>query len=437
MRETLEIVGDPSGRSGGPRLVLVDDACYRREAFERYRTISTGRGVETLGGEDCGGVLRGRAEGKPREGVRALFFCTVDTHVKTLAPVIRQFESYRALAPILEEGGARSAFEREGLRWENHGPSFAPFRWADVGICACDWGYEDRWFIAQCRKAGIPSVCLQEGTNVDFGPYPYRMEYADMVMVQGAYSLKYLNRKLAFMTGNPRYDAYAALARPQGEKVLINSNFLFNQGHDRGRAWVERVISAVESLGLDYFISAHPRDASDLTGLGPIVRSGAYSIFDQLRDCSMVVSRDSSIPHEALLCNRHAIYFNPFGEMERHLNEDDYGLIKKARDAERLCAAIQSCLGAPGPRESTGGGAVLEAYFGPLDGLAHARVANAIALAASLSQWELPGDGRRDALAVARWRTAIMRQGRRWIRPYPRLRSLWRWIKTTAHPPGH
>ncbi len=393
--------------------------------------------VESDSGSPEAGSFRSAPSNTSFDDVRLLVYCSVDTHVKTLAPVIRRFKHYRILAPVLEDGGVRAALDREKLCWEDHSAAPGAFRWANVGICACDWGYEERWFVAQCRSLGAPTLCLQEGTNVDFGPYPYRMEYADAVCLQGAYALKYLDRDLAFLTGNPRYDTYESIPAPPRETVLINSNFLFNQGHDRGRAWVDEVIAAVNDLGLDYFISVHPRDSSDLSGLENVAPSGAYAVADQLRDCSMVVSRDSSLPYEALLCNRHAIYFNPFDERERYLNEDEYGLIRKTHARKELTNAIRGCARLKGPREDEEHSTTLEAYFGPLDGEACHRVARAIATVALLDKDLLPRDARSDRAAVARMKTDFMRWARPRVKEYPRLRAAWRRVRTSVHPPRY
>lgn len=435
LRTSLHIRGT-IGPGPAPQLVLVDQAPYRRRLFERYRSIDLDATVDAVG--DAGDPLLRAADPLPFDpDVRVVVFCTTDTLVRTLAPVIRHFRDVRILAPILEDAGVRAALERENLPYREHSGSLEDFHWAEVGLTAYDAGYEDRWFVAQCRNAGIPSVCLQEGTNVDFGPYPYRMEWADAVLLQGAYSLKYLDRDLALLTGNPRYDEYRPLPAASDEKVLINSNFLFNAGHEHARRWIEDVVAVVESAGLPYFVSVHPRDATDLTGIEPVVHSSAYSIQEQLAECTLVISRDSSIPHEALLSDRLAIYYNPHNEHERHLNEDDYGLIRKAYDREQLAAALQDCRSAPSPYANEDSLAVLHAYFGPLDGNSHRRVAAAVSCVARAPAGSLPADARRESASIAEWKTRFMRWGRPVVKPYPKLRALWRRVKTLAHPPRY
>ena len=438
LRAPLHIRGTIGPSDAGAQLVLVDDAPCRQRLFARYRDLILDDGI-ALADVDGDSVLANASNLPLNEDAKVVVFCTTDTFVKSLAPVIRHFKNVRVLAPTFEEAGVRAALEREGLRWEEHGASLEPFEWADVGLTACDSDYEDRWFVAQCRAAGIPSVCLQEGTNVDFGPYPYRMEWADVALLQGAYSLKYLNRRLALLTGNPRYDAYGALPPAPEEKVLINCNFIFNAGHEHARGWMEDVIAEVEAAGLPYFVSVHPRDATDLTGIEPIVRSSAYSINEQLAQCSLVISRDSCIPYEALLSDRLAIYYNPHGEHERHLNEDDYGLIRKAYSRDELAAAIRDCRNGARPYATSDGRGVLEAYFGPLDGNAHRRAATAVlavaVLAAAAADRSLiPNDARRESLLKAQWKTQFMKWGRPRVKAFPWLRALWRWIKTHAHP---
>ena len=65
----------------------------------------------------------------------------------------------------------------------------------------------------------------------------------------------------------------------------------------------------------------------------------------------IIASRDSSLPYEALLLNRHAIYFDPFDEKELTLREDDTGLIEKCFSYEELTACLKSSKKKPAPAD--------------------------------------------------------------------------------------
>jgi len=190
----------------------------------------------------------------------------------------------------------------------------------------------------------VPTLSLQEAVNVDFDGSPQRMRWADSVCLSGPQALRYLAREVSFLTGNPRFDGYTPMPPPTNTLVLINCNFILGIGGERGPAWMDQVVGAVRGLGLDYRITKHPRDDTDLSNYSNVTPSGAYKVRDQLAVCSVLVSRDSSLPYEALLTGRPVIYFDPFHEKERTLREDDSGLIQKCDTIEGLCDALHAAI---------------------------------------------------------------------------------------------
>lgn len=324
----------------------------------------------------------------------------------------------------------REALEKEGISYEIHRGDSKMFREADVVLMGIDWGMEERVFIHHCRRHGLPVACLQESTNVDFEGPPHRMQWADYALIQGMHATGYLDRRWYFLTGNPRFDTYAPAPPPSAPQVLINCNFTFGLGVDWGRSWVDQVVELAKELSLPYAITVHPRDETDLSGLENVLPSNAYKVGDQLAASTILVSRDSSLPYEALLMNRHAVYYNPFHEKERCLQEDESGLIHKCDTLDGLRSALERLRTLPLPMEAASDMDVAYRHlFTAVDGQSHQRVLDALAIiAAHHAEWN-PDEYRVEPYWKAKWNMTLQQIIRPRLRRIPVARGMWRWGK--------
>lgn len=337
---------------GQPAVVLLDDRNYEAELFASIaREVDSGPGVECVP-SDTGPAFRVRhpeALATDRQiDAHVLFFAATDTDVRTLAPVARRCRGATFLVHHDQDESAARALEAEGFDFEPNRPGNC-LAHADAALLASDWSVPRREFIRRCRAMHIPTLCLQEAVNVDFDGPPFRMRWADAVCVSGPHALQYLHRDLSFLTGNPRFDGYAEAPPPARPRVLINCNFILGLGGERGPAWMKVVLEVVNELNLDYRISKHPRDDTDLAGIDNVLPSGAYKVADQLAACSVLISRDSSLPYEAMLMGRRVVYFDPFHEKERTLREDESGWVRKTDSKESLRDALREALDASHP----------------------------------------------------------------------------------------
>ncbi len=305
-----------------------------------------------------------------------LFFATDDTHVNTMLRIANHCPSHTFVVHATLDLHARSALDEAGVDYVIHTADMVEFAHADIALMGNDVGWEERLFILRCREKAIPTVSLQEATNVDFDGWPWRMQWVDVTFIQGVYALKRHSRQLMFLTGNPRFDDIQLNPLPEEPRVLINCNFTFGIGVDWGRAWVEQVIVVAKSLGLEYAVTVHPRDETDLSGIEHVLPSNAFKVHEQLAESSVLISRDSSLPYEAAMMGRNVIYYNSFNEPEYWLNNDDTGLIQQCYTPEDLkqvlSDTLQSAIRVEGKEQA------LSAVFTGVDGLNHARVAQAI-----------------------------------------------------------
>jgi hypothetical protein len=140
------------------------------------------------------------------------------------------------------------------------------------------------------------------------------MRWADVALVQGAGSVLSLNRDSIYLTGNPRYQSLSLAPRPPAPKAFVNCNFTYGVFEDWRDRWLGDVVEALEGLGIDYLISQHPRDRADLSHFSNVQPSNASVVHEQLRECSIVISRFSSVMHEGVCTGRAVVYYNPMGE---------------------------------------------------------------------------------------------------------------------------
>lgn len=243
-----------------------------------------------------------------------------------------------------------------------------------VVVFAVDWGPAYWDIIDECRANDVPTMCLQEGC-LDFGPSMQRMEFVDYPILQGPRPMEYIRQDSFFLAGNPRFDTIQPLPLRERPLVLVNCNFTYDVFEEARDAWVGDVVDACRSQGVEFFISQHPRDTGDLTGL-PVRPSRAAVIHEHLRDSTVIISRFSTIIYEALLMGRKAIYFNPHGEKMWLFNDDDTGGLPKAFDRAELKSSLSAVLSGKvsADRERD----FLEWHCGSLDRTAAQRCAAAI-----------------------------------------------------------
>jgi len=356
--DSLSLLAPGDSRPPGKcAVVLLDARGYDAAMFARVaREVEAGPGVvcETAPTGPAFRLAHPEALGATHAlDAHVLFFASTDTDVKTLAPVARRCRQATFVAHRHTDDSATRALDAEGIAYVPYAPGRTLPK-ADAALLAADWSVQRREFIRRCRASGVPTLCLQEAVNVDFDGAPRRMRWSDAVCVSGPASLRYLAREVTFLTGNPRFDGYAPSMVPATPRVLINCNFILGIGGERGPAWMKQVLAVVQDLGVDFSITKHPRDDTNLSGVPNVMPSGAYKVRDQLAACTVLVSRDSSVVYEALLAGRPVIYFDPFHEPERTLREDDTGLIKKCDTADSLRKALHEIIAAPSIGSSAG-----------------------------------------------------------------------------------
>ena len=74
--------------------------------------------------------------------------------------------------------------------------------------------------------------------------------------------------------------------------------------------WIAGIARAAKAAGCDLVVSRHPADLGDFSAYNVSERS----VYDELDDSNILISRFSTCILEALAKGRRAIYYNPHGE---------------------------------------------------------------------------------------------------------------------------
>jgi glycosyltransferase involved in cell wall biosynthesis len=274
-----------------------------------------------------------------------MFVPSNDTHVHWMHPLARALEKSCFMA-ISEKN------ERADFYLENLGEKFLVYKSGilgkfkpDVLVFGCDWGGHEQQVIREAKALGIPTVCIQEGCLDFMDQRANRMLHADYAFLQGPVMRKYIRKENnVFVTGNPKYDSLYETPLPDKPMVMINSNFTYGIFEDARDQWVRDVAETCKSLGLDFFISQHPRDKGVFPSEYKAVKSDAFKLHLQLEKTSILVSRFSTVIYEAAAMGREVVYYNPHREPFRIFAYDATGGIRIAHNPSDLAEAIQSAV---------------------------------------------------------------------------------------------
>ena len=178
-----------------------------------------------------------------------------------------------------------------------------------------DWaGY--RPYVEAAKDRGLPTFAKVEGAQdfdeIDTGQdfHPYRT--ADTILCQGENDVAALpgNRVIVGSTRLERLRR-APLRIPRQRQAIINLNFSYGVLTQCRTDFLETAIAACEAIGMPYVIPVHPAMKS-------YPRDPAYStipIARLLENASVLISRFSTTPFEAMARGVPFIYHNPHGEL--------------------------------------------------------------------------------------------------------------------------
>ncbi|WP_220495443.1 hypothetical protein, partial [Paracoccus sp. MC1862] len=259
---------------------------------------------------------------------RVIFFCEVDYHIRSAAPVARQlrlmginsviidasrsttFTSNRPLPddelPLYADVDLRSFNIAETLPFATNAAAF---------VFMNDLTYTKR-LIFENFGFGVPTFGFYEGINDDWNldrkalRRPYRS--VDYLLLPGIYQQGFYSDRETRVVGLPNVRSRLAqpYVQPTKRRAIINVNFTYGVLEDRRDLFVESAVAACTEAGLDYIITQHPADKGVLSRYNV----GTDSVYSLLEEGTILISRFSTTILEALAMGRPAIYHNPIDE---------------------------------------------------------------------------------------------------------------------------
>lgn len=269
----------------------------------------------------------------------------VEYHVEELA----------VLASELESRGRRTVFLISDRRWEDarralrrvDRPVYAcpePGEWvasAAAHVTLNDWGERYRDVVVAAKAHAVPTFGKVEGVqdfddaDVHWDRHAY--ETVDHVLCQGRNDAEAIRNESCHVVGSSRLERIwnAPPRRHAGDLVAVNLNFTYAVLEDEREDWLGAVRHACADAGLPIAVSLHPQERprpgdADIT---------ADPMRHLLTRASVLVSRFSTVPFEAMARGVPFVYFNPHGEQVPTFQTPD-GAFEIARSPGELGAAL-------------------------------------------------------------------------------------------------
>lgn len=267
--------------------------------------------------------------------VRLLCLVSSDTNVRLLAPIMCALKTL-AVVPSRHEKdeGAVDVLREFGIpyveirRSEPRNAVIDAFK-PTVALTAADWTSEFLHLRGQLQELDVPAVALQEGPHdlslsfqqeiggVLFNKVSNQYRNADVFLAQGTRHLAFMRTKYFAVTGNPKIQEFIPCVDGVAPRAFINLNFTYPQtkpAYESERdLWLKEVLAAARDAKIPYIISQHPRDKAVIDDPN-VLPSHAGIVQDHLRQCTIAISRLSSLIYEAARDGLRSVYFNPHYE---------------------------------------------------------------------------------------------------------------------------
>lgn len=196
--------------------------------------------------------------------------------------------------------------------------------------------------VQRCRELGIPTMGKVEGAQ-DFWDadtpeqrLPYRN--LDLVLCQGRFDSDALDDRQTTIVGSTRLERlwWAPPGSPTEPLAVINLNFVYGVRTSDRKLWLDSAIEGCETAGLPYVISLHPAEKARIDS----TRATSISASRLLPQATVLISRFSTMPFEAMARGVPFIYHNPHQEAVRTF-ADPMGAFDVTTTAAELAQSLR------------------------------------------------------------------------------------------------
>ena len=210
-------------------------------------------------------------------------------------------------------------------------------------VCMNDWDTTIvNPLVKKLNNSNIDTIGIVEGiTDFEDTHYSFKRnayQTVKYVFTTGENDNKYLKNKETYIIGIPKIKRLYLKKPifPEKIKILINVNFTYGVFEECREKWLEDVVKACEICKIDYVISQHHADKADLSQYN-VSNKDLYSTLDE---CSLTISRFSTVILETIALGKPAVYYNPHGERIKLYQHPD-GAFGIAKNLEELVCSIK------------------------------------------------------------------------------------------------
>lgn len=218
-----------------------------------------------------------------------------------------------------------------------------------------DTGSMTDW-VTDVRSLGIPVIGKVEGAQDfwDADTPEERRPYSnfDLVLCQGQFDAAALHDQKTAIVGSSRLERLwwaPPVEPPETPLALINLNFVYGVRTVDRRLWLDSAVSACEEVGIPYLISIHPAEKTQ-----PGSNMTRVSASALLPHASVLISRFSTVPFEAMAMGVPFVYHNPHGETVKTF-ADAHGAFGTSDSTRSLVLRIGSAMNADQSRHIRNG----------------------------------------------------------------------------------
>ena len=249
-----------------------------------------------------------------------LLIPAADYHLAEIVPLAQELEK-RDIPTRIAIGESPWSRTRQGLHWyqdlEMHQLPEPGRVGEDCSLVVTmkDTGSMTDW-VTHVRALGVPVVGKVEGAQ-DFWDSdtpderrPYRN--LDLVLCQGRFDADALADRETAIVGSTRLERlwWAPPVAPREPLAVINLNFVYGVRTADRDLWLETAVAGCEAAGVPFVVSIHPAERSRLR-TSQVTRIAAARL---LPHASVLISRFSTLPFEAMARGVPFVYHNPHGE---------------------------------------------------------------------------------------------------------------------------
>jgi hypothetical protein len=196
-------------------------------------------------------------------------------------------------------------------------------------------------WVQRSRELGMPTLGKVEGAQ-DFWDVDTTQEWRayrnlDLVLCQGAFDAEALADRETAVVGSTRLERlwWAPPVEAREPMALINLNFTYGARTSDRKQWLDSAVQGCELTGTPYVISMHPAEKSRITSR----RATSISASRLLPHATVLISRFSTMPFEAMARGVPFIYHNPHGELVKTFS-DPMGSFDVSTSSEQLAQAL-------------------------------------------------------------------------------------------------